>query len=75
MSHPQTLQIKFSNQCLKNSLTMWLFVVNTHKRSKCSKTWNTFLFLVSNKIFVIRVGINRMLVRLANGEDPDQTAF
>ena len=49
--------------------------MRTHKKySKCSKTWNTFLFLVSNKMFVIRVGINKMLVRLANGEDPDQTA-
>ena len=35
--------------------------------SKCDKILNTFLFLV------IRVGINKMLVRIAKREDPDQT--
>ena len=42
--------------------------------SKCPKISNSFLFLFSNKILVIRVGIYKMLVRLANREDPDQTA-
>ena len=32
-----------------------------------------FLFLKKNK-FVIRAGIQKMLVRIANREDPDQTA-
>ena len=36
--------------------------------SKCDKILNTFLFPV------IRVGIHKMLVRIANREDPDQTA-
>ena len=40
----------------------------------CSKISNTFLFLFSNEILVIRAGIHKLLVRKANREDPDQTA-
>ena len=43
------------------------------KHGKCSKISNTFLFLFSNKMLVIRAGIHKMLVRIANREDPDQT--
>ena len=32
-------------------------------------------FLFSNKMLVIRAGIHKMLVRIANREDPDQAAF
>ena len=39
-----------------------------------SKILNTFLFLFSNNMLVILAGINKMLVRMANREDPDQTA-
>ena len=42
--------------------------------SKCSKILNTFLFLFSNKMLVIKAGIHKMLFRIANSEDPDQTA-
>ena len=42
--------------------------------SKCSKISNTFRFLFTNKMLVIRAQIHRMLVRTANREDPDQTA-
>ena len=35
---------------------------------------NTFLFLFSIKMLIIRAGICKMLVRIANREDPDQTA-
>ena len=35
---------------------------------------DTLLFPFSNKIVVIRIGKNKMLVRIANGEDHDQTA-
>ena len=42
------------------------------KYGKCSKFLNIFLF--SNKMLVIKTGIHRMLVRIANREDPDQTA-
>ena len=35
---------------------------------------NTFLFLFSNKMLVFRPGIHKMLVRIADRKDPDQTA-
>ena len=41
--------------------------------SKCSKISNTFLILFSNKILVIMAVIHKMLVSIANREDPDQT--
>ena len=41
---------------------------------KCSKILNTFLFLVSNKMLLFMAGIHKMLVRIANRENPDQTA-
>ena len=31
-------------------------------------------YLSSNKMLVFRAGIYKMLVRIANSEDPDQTA-
>ena len=42
--------------------------------SLCSKISNIFHFLFSKKIWVIRAKINKMFVRIANREDPDQTA-
>ena len=42
--------------------------------SKCSKISITFQYLFSNKLLVFRTGIHKMLVRIANMEDPDQTA-
>ena len=33
-----------------------------------------FLVLLSNKVLISRAGIHKMLVRIANREDPDQTA-
>ena len=41
---------------------------------KCSKISNTSLFLFLNKLLVIRAGIHKMPVRIANRADPDQTA-
>ena len=41
---------------------------------KCSKISNTFLLLFSIKMLVIRTGIHKIIVRVANREDPDQTA-
>ena len=38
------------------------------------KILNTFLILFSNKMLGFRAGIHKMLVRIANREDPDQTA-
>ena len=39
-----------------------------------SKISNTFLFLFSNKMLIFRARIHKMLVRIANSADPDQTA-
>ena len=36
---------------------------------KYSKILKTFLFLFSNKMLVLRAGIHKMLVRIANRED------
>ena len=41
---------------------------------KCSKILNTFFFLFSIKMLVVRTGTHKFLVRVANREDPDQTA-
>ena len=35
---------------------------------------NVNTYLSSNKVLVMRAGINQILVRIANKEDPDQTA-
>ena len=42
--------------------------------SKCPQISNTFLVLFSSKMFVIKAGIHKMLVKIANKGDPDQTA-
>ena len=42
---------------------------------KFSKISNIILFLFSDKMLVIRAGIHKMLVRIANREDPDQNQF
>ena len=49
------------------------FSVPVH--GNCSKIGNTFLFLFSNKMLDIRAGIHQILVKMANREDPNQTAF
>ena len=41
---------------------------------KCSNIFNAFLFLFLNKMLVIRAGIHKFHVRIANREGPDQTA-
>ena len=40
---------------------------------KCCKTLNTLLFLFSKKIVLFGAGINKVLRRIANREDLDQT--
>ena len=49
-------------------------VLMYERYGKCSKILNTFHFLFSYKMLVIKAGICKKLVRLANREDPDQTA-
>ena len=41
---------------------------------KGSKIYNNFLLLSSDKMLVISTGFHKMLVRIPNREDPDQTA-
>ena len=41
---------------------------------ECSRIMNAFHFLLLKKMWVIRAGIHKMLVRIAHREDPDQTA-
>ena len=41
---------------------------------KCSKISNTFLYLYFKEMLVIRTGIHKMHVRIANKKDPDKTA-
>ena len=55
-------------------LNMLTELVLSCKYHKCSKILNNFLFLFSKMMLVIRAGIHKMLVRIANREDPDQTA-
>ena len=38
------------------------------------KNHTLYLFLILNKMLIIRAGINIMLVRITNKKDPDQTA-
>ena len=39
-----------------------------------AKIPNTFLFLFSNKMLLFKAGIHKMLDKISNREDPDQTA-
>ena len=41
---------------------------------KCSKVLNTFLFRLPNRMLDFRAGTHKMVVRIANREDPDKTA-
>ena len=41
---------------------------------KCFYISKTFLFLFSNKLLIIRAGIHKILVRITNMENPNQTA-
>ena len=49
-------------------------VINVLWYGKCFKILNTFVFLISNKMLVFRAEAHKMLVRIANRRDPDQTA-
>ena len=56
-----------------------IYVVTVYLEScidirKCSKISKTFLFLFSNKMLFFMAGIHNKLVRIANRENPDQTA-
>ena len=54
--------------------SMLLNYSRTHYVLKCSKISNALHFLFSTKVLVIRAGIHKMLLKIANKEDPDQPA-
>ena len=79
-SHPQDISGLRTHENIHLTQTRAQFKVSslrTHETQmygKCSKILNTFPFLCSNKMLVIRAGTHKMLVRIENGVDPDQTA-
>ena len=64
-----TVPSKASKRTPKSSSS----VKEKHGYSNCFKI-PTLLFLFSYKMLVFRAGTHKMFVRIANREDPDQTA-
>ena len=60
--------IKYYDVCLFDNCYI---IAEGDKYGKCSKFSNS---LHTNKIMVVRAGYNKILVRIANREDPDQAA-
>ena len=73
-SKPVSLSLSARSSTELSSVTLPIYSCKISIYSKCSKISNTFLFLFSNKMLVFRAGIHKFLVRVANREDPDQTA-
>ena len=67
MSDDSHVIFKFLKPNLKFSSTASV-VLSCKAFGKCSKISNTFLYLFSSKMLVIRAGIEKMLVRIANRE-------
>ena len=63
-----------SVQCSKSMLRTIYMQGLTQLSLQQNKISNTYLFLFSNKMLVIKAGIYKCLVRVADREDPDQTA-
>ena len=61
---------------LRNKKLVFWYALLTNGLRKLNflKILNTFLNLLSNKMLVIKPGILKILFRIANREDPDQTA-
>ena len=53
---------------------IWILTFLHFYYSKCFKILITFLVLFLAKMVIIKAEIHKMLVRIANREDPDQTA-
>ena len=70
----QASVLQFKVQDFENFQLLSMYSIRTGWKSKCLKILNTFCPLFSNKMFLFRAGIYKMLVRIANREDPDQTA-
>ena len=59
---------------LRNKKINFWYTPLTKGLGKCPKILNSFPLLFSNKMLVFRAGIHKMLIRIANREDPDQNA-
>ena len=57
---------------IKSPQLLWSHYFEVY--GKCSKIQNTFLFLFSDKMLVIMAATRKMPVKIANSEDPNQTA-
>ena len=69
-----------ANSCLTKS-AFFLFIcrylplqTSLQLRTVTVLKFGTLLFLFSNQVLVIRAGIYKMHVKIANRDDPDQTA-
>ena len=62
---PIELPVKFQNSSVLKQIQVILIY------GKCSKISKTFRFQCSNTMLVFRAGIYKMIVRIANREDPD----
>ena len=50
-----------------------VILISRTYNGNCFKIASNFLIQFSNKMLVIKAGIHKMLVRIKNREDPDQT--
>ena len=69
-SVPKIIIIRFLINLQVQSITQ----IADKNNGKCSKISNTLFFLFSNKILFSGLEFTKLLVRIANREDPDQTA-
>ena len=60
--------------CIKPFVVSWINPCEV-QYGKCSKILNIFLFLFSYKMSVFRAGTHKMLVKIANSDGPDHTAY
>ena len=61
----QISKFSYFVQCL------WIYTLK-QSYGKSSRIWNTLIFIFLNKMLVIRTGIHKMFVRIANRADPDE---
>ena len=69
-----SIHLRMYGKSHQNEKVLILMEGKQKRYRKYSTILNTFLFLFSNKMLVFRVGFRKMLVRIANRVDPDQTA-
>ena len=65
---------KVSLKILNSGIILKPFIHVFMNYCVCSKMSNTFIFLFATEMYVIRAGIQKMLVRIANSKDDNPTA-